>query len=367
MKNPIPVTAIIILIIAVACNSEDNKGFLWEKETGHNGSAYVSHYTSDSLYLFAGSSSGKPAAVKTTVSGRLIYRYDGDEPGRYTSVTEDTSGIYIAGSSNGKIIISRITNRFSHIWTFTYDSSTGIESAKILKWNEDKYIVVGGDRADSLRYDSFVILIINRDGERVFLAEPGGGTRQTVSDIVTVDQDIVAAVTRKNEGGKSQAVIARYSTTGDLIWEKELYNNPEFGASTSALERGDDGTIYATGLTELPDGDGLLTSSWVAGFTPAGKLLWKRYLENSNAGVDLFIKDGTDLMVLNRNCGIINHISLPDGSVTDRSVLYYACDPSDSEVDLRSVNVLPCGDYLVTGSRLGKFYYSRYKVTGTVD
>lgn len=367
MKNGILITVVIILTIGAACSSEDNKGFLWEKENG-DGSAYTSLYTSDSLYLFAGSSSGRAAAVKTTVSGRQIYRHDGDAPGRYTSVTEDTSGIYLAGASNGKIVVTRISNRFTHHWTYTYDTSTGVESAKILKLNDDKYIVVGGDRSDSLRYNKFVILIINREGEAAFLSESGGGNRQTVSDVVVVNQDdLVTAVTRRIGNGKSQAVIARYSTAGDLLWERELYNNPEFGSSASSLAKGEDGTIYITGLIEMSDGDNLLTSSWVAGFTPVGNQLWKRHLENSNAGMDLFIKDGTDLMVLNRNCGIINHISLPDGSVTDRSALYYACDPSDSEFEIRSLNVLPCGDYLVTGSRSGKFYYSRYTVTGAVN
>lgn len=361
MRNTLWIASVIMVVIFSSCSREDNSGFLWEKSQGA-GSAYASIYTGDSLFLFAGSLSGHPAAIKTTLSGRLIYRYDGEHPGTFTSMTQDTSGITLAGSSEGSLMVTRLSGRFHHLWSRTYDFSTVIETARIARWDDDSFLVVAGDWIDSLRYNSFLILLLDGDGEILSMAEPSRGYSITVNDMVrTGHNDLITAMTRQVGGGKSQAVIARFAVSGNLIWEKELYNNPEFGASVISLTKGSDEIVYATGSTEIADGESLFTSSWVAAFTAAGELLWKRYLENSNSGEDAMINNTDQLMVMNRSCGIINFLSLPDGTIVDRFRMYAACDPSEHEVELSSMNILPGNEYLVTGRRSGKFYYARHR------
>ncbi|MCA1757844.1 MAG: hypothetical protein LC649_10345 [Bacteroidales bacterium] len=361
MRNAFQVTSVILLIILTSCSREDNNGFLWEKSHGE-GSAFASFYTNDSLFIFAGSLSGYPAALKTTLSGRLIYQFDGEHPGAFTSLTEDTSGITLAGSSEGRLMVTRLSDRFHYLWSRTYDFSTEIETARIARWDDDSFVVVAGDWIDSLRYNSFLILLLDGDGEIISMAEPSRGYTITVNDMVkTGNNDLITALTRKEGGDKSQAVIARFDISGNLIWERELYNNPEFGASVISLTKGTDEIVYATGSTEITEGESLFTSSWVAAFTAAGDLLWKRYLENSNSGEDIMINKTDQLMVMNRNCGIINYLSLPDGTIVERFRMYDACDPSEHMIELSSMNILPGGEYLVTGRRSGKFYYARHR------
>jgi hypothetical protein len=276
-------------------------------------------------------------------------------------MTEDTSGVTLAGASGGRLVVTRLSSRFNHLWSQTYDLSSVVETASIARWDDDSFLVVAGGNVDSLRYNSFVILLIDNDGEVLSVAEPSRGYSFAVNDIVIAgNNEFITGMTRKIGGDRSQAVIARFDISGNLIWEKELYNNPDFGASVISLTRGSDGIIYAAGRTELPDGEDIFTTSWVASFTETGELLWKSYLENSNSGEDIMINSTGQLMVLNRNCGIINYISLPDGTVVDRLRLYDACDPSEDEIELSSLNLLPGGEYLVTGRRSGKFYYARH-------
>lgn len=360
MRKAFHVTSVALLIIFSSCNREESNGFLWEKSHGE-GFAYASLYTGDSLFIFSGSISGYPSVIKTTLSGRLIYRYDGDSNGSFTSMTEDTSGVTLAGASGGRLLVTRLSPRFNHLWSHTYQFSPEVETATIARWDDDSFLVVAGGRVDSLKYNSFLILLIDSEGEVLSYSEPSRGYSFAVNDVVIAGNNgFIAGMTRKIGGDKSQAVIAGFDISGDMIWERELYNNPDFGASVISLTRGSDGIVYATGRTELPEGEDLYTTSWVASFTATGELLWKRYLENSNSGEDILINSMSQLMVLNKKCGTINYISLPDGTVVNRLSLYDACDPSEHEIELGSLNILPDGEYLVTGRRSGKFYYARY-------
>jgi hypothetical protein len=360
MRNAFYFASVVVIILFYSCNSEDNSGFLWEKSQGE-GIAYSSLYTGDSLFIFAGSLSDYPSVLKTTLSGRLIYRYNGDNPGSFCSVTEDTSGVTLAGASGGRLVVTRLSSRFNHLWSQSYDLSSVVETATIKRWDDDSFLVVAGGNVDSLRYNSFVILLIDNDGEVLSVAEPSRGYSFAVNDIVIAgSNEFITGMTRKVGGERSQAVIAGFDISGNLIWEKELYNNPDFGASVISLTGGSDGIVYAAGRTELPDGEGIFTTSWVASFTATGELLWKSYLENSNSGEDILINSMNQLMVLNQKCGTINYISLPDGKVVNRLSLYDACDPAEHEIELSSLNILPGGEYLVTGRRSGKFYYARY-------
>lgn len=349
---------VLLVAAALSCSKDEKSDFIWEKISG-KGQANYAAVTSDSLFFFAGTKESRPWALKTDRSGITWFSYVPALEGSFTSALEDTSGIYLAGSSEGQLLIAKITAEGDEVWTHTVDAAAEILTASVTRFSDDSFVAVAGDHPDSVRYNSFLMVYFDREGNILEVNEPAPGYRVAAGDAACGEAgELYLAITKKTAGDKSKASVSRVSPEGVTIWERELYNNPEYSAASLSVKVGDDGMIYASGSTELSSGDDLLMNSWVTALTPSGDVSWKNYLENSNAGEEVVIDRESTLLVINRNCGIINYLSLPDGMVSGRLRTYDACDPYNTGARLFSMDVADSGDYIIAGSKSGKFYYA---------
>lgn len=351
------ITCVMLVASLFACKKDEESGFIWEK-TGGEGTAWFASVGSDSLFFIAGSADGAPFALKTSPSGTRKFSFSPDVEGAFTSAIEDTSGFYLAGASGGDLLIARISHQGEQVWMQNIGAAADILTATLLRLGDGSYLAVAGDSPDSVRYNSFLMVYFDREGNILETNEPAPGYRVAVNDAALgAGDELYLAITKIVTGTKTKASIGRFTGEGLKIWETELYNNPNFGAAALEIDF-EDGSVFATGNTELTSDDELLMNSWVAELAAGGTVTWKDYLENSNSGEEVTFDDYSQLLIMNMNCGIINYISLPDGAVTSRLRTYDACDPYKTAANLRSMDITPSGSYLIAGSRSGKFYYA---------
>jgi len=350
----------LLLIIAVAiasCSKDEPSEFLWEKTVG-SGSVYETKIVDDTLFLIAGSSEASPLFLKCSNTGVAEFSYTSEVTGVYTDIADDDDGYYLAGASGEDLLITHLDMDGTEVWDTIIDVSTRVQIAKMDWIDQDYFMVCAGNDPDSLNSNSFEVLIIGTDGEvsQSVSATPGFYPSITGLEVYS-PSEIFVSLTKNYGSGKSLSSVARITPEGGIIWETELFNNPSYAAASNSLDELND-MLYITGSLERISDDKTLVNSFVASVTISGVLGTKEFLENSNSGADSdFNKDG-DLVVLNRNCIILDIGAIPLGDDMARFRVLDVCDSYDTDVYGMSLSADPDGNYLIGGSSGGKFYYA---------
>ncbi|MZP56698.1 MAG: hypothetical protein GT600_14740, partial [Bacteroidales bacterium] len=82
--------------------------------------------------------------------------------------------------------------------------------------------------------------------------------------------NVYLSLTRKTEGSKSKMSVAKYNSDINKIWETELYNNVNFGASGRGILVDNNSNIFVTGKTEVSKETGTLDESFLASLSSSG-------------------------------------------------------------------------------------------------
>ncbi|MDO9580745.1 MAG: hypothetical protein Q7J06_09315 [Bacteroidales bacterium] len=83
---------------------------------------------------------------------------------------------------------------------------------------------------------------------------------------------------------------------------------------------------------------------------------WKKYLENSNSGSAIVFDEMENLMMLNRNCFIINLANPGDGTEAGRIRMLSLCDSYNTDAFGSGIVINYDENILVAGTRGGNFY-----------
>ncbi|MCD4769375.1 MAG: hypothetical protein K8R35_04330 [Bacteroidales bacterium] len=355
MRN---IAIILALIALMGCSKDDPSLFLWEKTIG-TGVAYHAEVADDSLFMISGVSNGSPLFIRSVKGNDPDINYTEEVSGMYTSFTWDTAGFYLAGSTEGSMLITGLTPDGEASWTLSVDGSDDILISTTKKYDDESFIAIGSDHPDSVNFSTVMILFYDKNGNILEQNEVSPGNNLSVSDMVIMPTgEIAIALTKRYPGGKSKASVAGITPEGNILWETELYNNSNFGAASLAIDADSDGIIYVTGRTELTVETGLLYNSFISCLTSAGSVIWKEYLESSNSGEDILFENSSSLVMLNKNCFILDFISLPDGALTDLMRVYEACDSYDTGNLGYAFDITGDASFLLAGSKSGKFYYA---------
>jgi hypothetical protein len=245
------------------------------------------------------------------------------------------------------------------LWEKTFDGGFFIDYTRLNYLGDGNLLALGTASPDSSGSGSTGLAFVRFDTTGQVLAE---NTLPENSFIAAKDfsldnsGNIYIALTRKYTGSESKASVARYNNLFQKVWETELSNNPAFGASSNAILLDGSGTVYVAGATELSTEGDILQNSFLVSLTTTGSVNWKKYLENSNSGVDLILNDEDDLLMLHRNCFIVNRVSTADGSLIERIRFFSVCDPYDTNIFGHDLDLFYDKQFLISGSKGGNFY-----------
>ena len=246
---PLPAQALppqVEWIKQLGTSSDDNSSGV---AVDSSGNVYISGYTYGDL---AGTNKGEYDAwvAKYNSSGKLQWKQQLGSSGNDYSlgVTTDSSGnVYISGLTGGALAGTNKGN--TDAWLAKYNSSG------TLQWKQQL--------GSSLTDYSF-------------------GVATDSSGNVYISGWTTGALAGKYKGGLD-AWVAKYNSSGKLQWTKQLgtsENDDSYGVATDSS-----GNVYISGSTDgalAGTNKGGFDDAWVAKYNSSGKLLWKQQLGTSS-------------------------------------------------------------------------------------
>jgi len=355
MKRLIPVLILIILLLSCRKSESD---FIWEKSYG-KGEALFIRTSSDSGFTACGVMGGKPYFIRFNKTRSLIIDFNAENPGLFSSAWFDTSGYITAGNTGGKMLLMRHSPDGNKLWEKSLDAGFKIDYTNLYYTGNGNLLAVGTASPDSSGSGATGLLFVRFDTTGQIITEKKIAETTFVSaNEAVVDNagNIFLALTRETTGAKPKASVAKFNNLFQKLWETELYTNPSFGAASLAIKPDGSGNVYVAGKTELSVEGGVLYNSFLVSLANTGSIRWKKYIENSNTGSALIFDDAGNLMMLNKNCFIINIVIPADGTDAGRIRMFSLCDSYNTDALGADLDINYDKNILVAGSRGGSFY-----------
>jgi hypothetical protein len=355
--NRLPALLILVLILSPGCRKSTNNA-IWERSYG-SGTAMFVRATADSGLISCGELGGKPYLIKLDKNRNKLsdYKYSGD--GLFSSVWFNNDLSIAAGNTNGKMLITCLNKQDSLLWDTTFSASYYMDYSSVCNLGGNELFVVGSSRPDSLqsRVTGLYCVWLNTSGSIINKKELKETSFISANRVITDNSgNIYFALTRKYTGSKSKASVAKYDSQLQPMWETELYNNPDFGASSLGIWIDNTGNIYVCGKTELSSSSGSVDNSFSVSLTNNGSIIWKKYLEATNSGSSLLIDENGHVLMLNHNCFVVNILNSVDGTETGTIRTFSGCDSKNTDTFGQDFDINFDGNIILAGSNSGGFY-----------
>jgi uncharacterized delta-60 repeat protein len=284
--------------------------------TDSNGNVYISGSTEGSL---GGANQGDRDAwvAKYNTYGELVWKRQlGTSSYDYSNgvATDSKGNIYISGVTSGSL--AGANQGSADAWVAKYNTTGALVWKRQLGSFRDDYsrgvatdskgnIYISGYTNGSLAganqgvLDAWVAKY-NTTGALVWKRQLGTSNDDSSQD-VAIDSKGNVYISGETNGslaganqGEHDAWVAKYNTTGALVWKRQL------GTSSNDLSRGvatdSKGNIYISGYTRgslaaANQGD---SDAWVAKYNTTGALVWKKQLGSSSSSEDVSHGVATD-------------------------------------------------------------------------
>ena len=180
------------------------------------------------------------------------YEDIGDESWCVRQVSD--GGFIIAGASNYMGLLIKTDSGGDVEWHQIYENSTALYSAR--ETSDGGFIAVGYYECDTLPGCYPDIYLLKTDGSGIIDWEKYDGTSDNndwARDVIQTQDDFVVTGTWNDNGNNSKAMLRKYSSTGELIWD-EIYSSSAANEINSMLETSD-GDFILAGYTGTQHGD----------------------------------------------------------------------------------------------------------------
>ena len=355
MRNFIAFLLLIPLI--VSCKKE-TENIIWQRSFG-SGNALFIKATSDSGFVGCGELNSKPYLVKLSREKSTLFDFTSERDGLFSSGWSDDSCFIAAGSSNDNMLLTRINNNGDQVWDTTISTSFKINVTNLCYTGGGKFLAVGSSISDTDDPEAAGLLFIWFDttGQIIKNDEITGTDTISASQVIVDNSgNIYLALTRKINGSKATASVAKYNSNLQKLWEEKIYNNTDYTAVCNDVILTGSDSLYATGKIEAYNTSGTLDNSFMASLSTSGKLGWKKYFENSNSGSALISNDSDVLFMLNKNCFIISVLDPYSGTVKDPIRMFNECNSYNTDAFGTDIDIFYDRNILVAGSTGGNFY-----------
>ena len=276
--------------------------------TDSNSNVYISGYTDGSV---DGANQGSLDAwvAKYNISGTLVWKRQLGTPAKdvsYGVATDSNGNVYISGDTDGSIDgsnqgltdawVAKYNTSGTLLWkrqlgTSTNDMSRGVATDS----KGNVYIsgfTAGLGSTNQGSWDAWVAKY-NTSGTLVWKRQLGTSVDDVAKGVAT-DGNSNVYITGFTQGslagafqgggleGTYDAWVAKYNSSGTLVWKRQL------GTSSTDTSNGvatdSSGNVYISGQSygSLGDSNQGLGDAWVAKYNSNGTLVWKRQLGTSS-------------------------------------------------------------------------------------
>lgn len=352
-----PIFLILVFVILTGCR-KNSENIIWGKNFG-TGKALFVKATTDSGLISCGVLGGKPYLLKLDRNKNKVIEYKYRDDGLFSSAWHNNVYTIVAGSSKEKILIACIDNFSNLLWDTTLTSISSVDNSSLCYLGNGKFAAIGSLSPDSTNNIVSGLFCVWFDAEGTISGkkEIKESTTLFANRVMTDNSgNFFLAVCRKYVGSGLRATVAKYNSQFQKAWETELYNNPNFNASTLGMTFDNSGFIYVSGKTELSSGTSPVDNSFSVKLDNTGVIKWKKYLESSNTGSSVVIDKSGQLLILNYNCFRINVLNTETGTVTGVIRTFNACDAEKTDAFAKDFDINYDGNLIIAGSKAGGFY-----------
>ena len=244
---------LLILISLLSSCRKSESDFIWEKSYG-NGEALFLKASSDSGFIACGQKGGKPYFLRFNKERNLVIDFSSENPGLFSSAWFDKSGYITGGNTGGKMLLMRNNAEGNLLWEKSLDAGFSIDYTSLFYTGNGNLLAIGTANPDSSESGATGLFFVTFDTTGRLITEKKISETSFVSaNKAVVDNagNIFLAFTRKTTSSKPKASVAKFNNLFQKLWETELYNNPDFGAASLAIELDGSGNVYVAGKTEL--------------------------------------------------------------------------------------------------------------------
>lgn len=352
----------MFLLLISSCKKEASD-LIWERSFGPGNALFVKA-APDSGIISCGEINGYPYLIKLSKNKNITVDFTSPKEGLFSSAWYGDSCYIAGGSSGGKMLLSRIDYNGSEVWDTLISAGFNIGLTCLSYTGEGTFLALGSAALSTSETGASGLLFIRIDTAGNLIEEkeiPGTEFISANSFTTDLQGNIIIALTRKSGSAKTRACVAKYNSDLQKLWETELYNNKSFGAVSFGVVTDEGSNVYITGKTEVSREAGTLDNSFLVCLDSKGEVIWKKYLENSNSGTAVIIDDSDMLMMLNKNCLIVNKFSIDaanPATVTDEGLIrmFRLCDSYNTDSFGADLDLFYDGNILTSGSRGGNFY-----------
>jgi len=191
------------------------------------------------------------------------------------------NGFIIAGASNYNGLLIKTNPDGNVEWHQTYDNSTTLYSAR--ETSDGGLIAVGYYECDTSAacYPDIYILKTNSTGSIEWEKTVGsaGNNNDWARDVIqTADDNFVITGTWNDNGNNSKAMLRKYSSSGELIWD-EIFSSSVANEINSIIETSD-GNFILAGYTGTQHGD---YKALMIKTDPSGQQIWKKNISSTGS------------------------------------------------------------------------------------
>jgi hypothetical protein len=352
------VLIIVLLPLLFTGCKKNGENIVWERTYG-TGKAFFVKNLADTAIVACGESEGKQYLLLTDRNGNKIAEYKPDISGVLTSAYAGSDYIMASGSSDGKLSLVKLDLAGTPVWDTVFTSALTVEYASMVYAEGGNFLAVGSADPDSALKDNTAFYFkwfdsggnINSEKELVFTGSFAAARGVSMDN----SGNIYLAVTRKGSSGKLKATVVKYNSDLQKLWEKELYNNPLFGAASMAITIDPDNNPVITGRTEMQVSKGIANNAFAARYFFAGDSLQKCYLEYTNTGTSVTGENGGDFLVLNTGCLVVSILGERLKS-TGLIRTFSSCDPQTTDTFGYSLDITGEGNIIMAGNKGSQIY-----------
>ena len=357
---------LIVPLLVFSCKKSSDT-IVWEKSYGPGKAAFIKN-TGDTGYVSCGENGGRQYLLFTDPKGNKKSEYKSEHQGILTSAYAGNGFFITAGSSGGQLTISRIDTS-GLAWDTVLVSSFPVEYAVLCHLGDDSFLAIGSANPDS----SFKVntglcfLWFDKDGNITMKRDTvfSGSYVAVRSAVEDNSGNFYMALTRNGNSGKLKASVSKFNSDLERIWEKELYNNPAYGAASLSIALDDGNNPVIAGRTEMQVSTGIQNNTFVSRYFKTGDSIQKSYLEYANSGSSVIRDEAGQFTVLNSGCLIMNTLD-NRMKVTGFIRTFSSCDSKTTNIFGYSMDVTGDGNLIIAGSK-GSNYYIAEKSASDVS
>ena len=240
-----------------------------------------------------GAGSNDALVAKYDASGSTVWSktLGGTSYDFYYSVCLDSSdNIYTAGTSNRTTVgndglLSKYNSSGTLLWSVFFGGSATDQFHGVTVDSANNVIVVGNSFSNGFGSSDVIIVKYNSSGTLLWNVNVGGSGPDYGRSVAVDSSDNIIAVgfSNTNSAGSFDLFITKISSSGAMVWNKNLGGSFSDRAFSVAVDSSDN--IIAVGLaatgSSLADNDALVVK-----YNSSGTLLWSKSL--GGAGDDAF-------------------------------------------------------------------------------